>query len=229
MRRFEFMPGLWRSPLPLAREVIDFASQGGRTVVDLTQRPRQAVERACERAGIAYRKSPVDYHGHGLDAAVKTIVGAERPVLIHCFHGRDRTGMCVRRLRMRAGRVVLHRVGRNLNRAYRTCEALGVGKIALHQCNGRVSGQLYAAAGGVEVSEIESLPTGPSVLALETGAGDPLLRVEWETVDTIVIGGETAGLPRSLPVRYAHIEMPGRSSGLTVEAALAIALHAWRG
>lgn len=125
-------------------------------------------------------------------------------------------------------RVVLHRVGRNLNRAYRTCEAFGVEDMILHRCDGHVAGNLFKAAGRVRVSVASELPRGAGVLCLETGAGIPIRAVEWDRVHTIVVGGETSGLPRRQDAQWCCIAMVGNVSGLTVEAALAIALHEWR-
>lgn len=122
--------------------------------------------------------------------------------------------------------VVLHGVGRNLNRAYRTCEAFGVTSIRLHQCDGRLAGHLYRAAGRVALAPIDALPTGVGVLALETGYPTPLWAVPWESMRWLLIGGETCGLPRKLEAACkARIMTLGNVSGLTVEAALAIALY----
>lgn len=125
-------------------------------------------------------------------------------------------------------KVALYRVGRNLNRAYRTCEAFGVAELRLVQCTGTVRGRLFGAAGRVEVVSTDELPTEIGTLALETGAGVELAAVDWSAVTAVLLGGESSGLPRRLPVPYAHIPQRGRVSGLTVEAALAIALYEWR-
>lgn len=120
--------------------------------------------------------------------------------------------------------VWLYRVGRNLNRAYRTAEAFGCRKLVLVECNARLSGNLYQAAGRVEVATAESLPAR-DILALETWGEIPLHAAEKQT-RRILVGGETSGLPRRLPgIRTARIPMTGQVSGLTVEAALAIALY----
>lgn len=225
----EVVPGLWRSPLPKARDVAAWAAMGGRSVVDLTQRPRPTVERACARAGLSYIKHPMPYSGGDYTAATNVVLAAPRPALFHCYHGRDRTGVVARLVRMReAGRVVLVGVGRNLNRAYRTAEAYGIRQIGLVRCNATISGRLFAAAGRVDVQALDEIPTGTGVVALETGAGVSIDVLDWSEVDTVLIGGETSGLTRTLPVRYAHIPMAGSISGLTVEGALVAALEAWR-
>lgn len=128
------------------------------------------------------------------------------------------------------GSVWLYRVGRNLNRAVRTCEAFGVRRLVLVQCDGaRVEGRLYGAAGRVVVERAEALPArSDDLVALETW-GQPLGRVEWEGVRAMVIGGETTGLPRNGTSPVYRIPMAGAVSGLTVEGALAVGLYAWGG
>ena len=126
--------------------------------------------------------------------------------------------------------VLLYRVGRNLNRAYRTAEAFGVDKILLLECdNAFLQGNLFKAKKRVTIEKIDSWPSRQGLLALETFYETSIYRVCWPLIDTIAIGGETDGLPRSLDASYkAYIPMCGEVSGLTVEAALAIALYEWR-
>lgn len=122
--------------------------------------------------------------------------------------------------------VCLHKVGRNLNRAYRTCEAFDVRSLLLHDCDAKVSGNLYRAAGRVSVYPVAELPRGIGVLALETRYHTPIWDVPWRMVRCVLIGGETSGLPRGLGCEFkARIPMDGQISGLTVEAALAVALY----
>ncbi len=127
-------------------------------------------------------------------------------------------------------RILLYRVGRNLNRAYRTAEAFGVSEILLLESpQAYLSGNLFRAKGRVQLTPIETWPAPTGLLALETYYSLPLWDVKWSLVDTIVIGGETGGLPRRLIAEQkAKIPMWGEVSGLTVEAALAIALYEWR-
>ncbi len=126
--------------------------------------------------------------------------------------------------------VTLYRVGRNLNRAVRTCEAFGVRDLHLLECHhARLSGHLFGATGRVHIETIEDWPDGNHVCALETHYPMPIYDIPWHECEGILIGGETAGLPSAAPAQYhAHIPMVGRVSGLTVEAALAIALYEWR-
>lgn len=89
------VPHVYRSPLPLLRELRAFAELGGRTVVDLTQRKRENIERWCERLDLVYVKHPMPYDGGDAERAASVILAAPGPVLLHCFHGRDRTGRVV--------------------------------------------------------------------------------------------------------------------------------------
>lgn len=123
--------------------------------------------------------------------------------------------------------VYLYGVGRNLNRAYRTCEAFGVTQLHLIKCNSKLSGNLFKAAGYVNVS-VSGFPSSSGLLALETHYTTPLFEVDWSAIKNLIIGGETLGLPKTLSAEYqATIPMLGKISGLTVEASLAIALYEW--
>lgn len=125
--------------------------------------------------------------------------------------------------------VLLYRVSRNLNRAYRTCEAFGVSRLFLLECAGDVRGNLFKSKDEIVMESVRGWPGERGLLALETFFLSPIHRVDWSRVDTIVIGGETSGLPRTIKAEQAAtIPMYGKISGLTVEASLAIALYEWR-
>lgn len=121
--------------------------------------------------------------------------------------------------------VCLHGVGRNLNRAYRTCAAFGVRRMDLHDCTGRVLGSLFGHLGEVQVESVAALPMGRHVLALDMHSKRPLGHVEWPEITTLLVGGETVGLPRGV-LHECHTACIAASC-LTVEAALAIALYTW--
>ncbi|RMG91166.1 MAG: hypothetical protein D6706_18480 [Chloroflexi bacterium] len=127
-------------------------------------------------------------------------------------------------------KVLLYRVGRNLNRAYRTAEAFGITEILLLESPAAyLKGNLFQARGRVDLTPIEAWPAAEGLLALETRYCRPLWEVDWARVQIIAIGGETSGLPRKIEAEQkAVIPMQGKISGLTVEAALAIALYEWR-
>jgi hypothetical protein len=216
---------LWVSGLPKAR---DIAQARPATVIDVTRRHRPVVERACLKHGVVYVKCPVSYaclHSE-IDAAVQAVLTAAPPVLVHCFHGRDRSPMVCRIAIMRcAGAVYLHGVGRNLSRAYRACAAAGIPALHLHQCTGKVDRALYSDAGRVDVQPVDSLPEpSDDTIWLETWGKRDFQSVNWLRVRRIVIGGETAGLPRG---REAYRIPQANTLGYTVEAALTLALHEW--
>lgn len=87
-----FAADFWRSPLPRLKDLREFASAGGRTVVDLTQRERPQQVRWCASLDLAYVKLPTPYEGFDAQVIAFRIATLPRPVLVHCFHGRDRTG-----------------------------------------------------------------------------------------------------------------------------------------
>lgn len=127
--------------------------------------------------------------------------------------------------------VLLYRVGRNLNRVYRTCEAFGVYHLWLLECSqAYLSGNLFAAKDRVQMKYVTTWQESKTALALETWGDISLSEFErWNEIATIVLGSETDGLPRAVPAQYvARIPQVGKVSGLTVEAALAIALYEWR-
>jgi tRNA(Leu) C34 or U34 (ribose-2'-O)-methylase TrmL len=121
--------------------------------------------------------------------------------------------------------VYLYKVGRNLNRAYRTCEAFGISNLYLIDCDAEISGNLFKSKGKVIV-EKSDIPPQNNLLALETYHKLPIFDVKLIKVNAIIIGGETLGLPKNIKSEYsATIPMYGQISGLTVEATLAIALY----
>lgn len=95
------------------------------------------------------------------------------------------------------------------------------------ECDAKLSGNLFKAEGNVEVIAAE-MPIADGLLAIETYYTEPLGAVDWGKVDALIVGGETSGLPRKIAADHkATIPMVGSISGLTVEAALAIALYEW--
>ena len=82
----------WRSPLPRKKDLVFFRSSGGSTVVDLTQRERPQVARWCAELGLKYKKLPTPYEGFDPREIAARVAEFPGQVLIHCFHGRDRTG-----------------------------------------------------------------------------------------------------------------------------------------
>lgn len=124
--------------------------------------------------------------------------------------------------------VLLYRVGRNLNRAYRTAEAFGVERLLLLECSGKIEGALFGAEGWVTVEIIDRWPCAAGLLAVETNYRTPIWDVNWSSVHTVVVGGESVTLPRAVAEQHARIPMYGHIGCLTTEAALAIALYEWR-
>jgi len=121
--------------------------------------------------------------------------------------------------------VILVEVGRNLNRAVRTCYSFGVQNIYCLRCTGEVKGNLYSASGQVAIRTLDSLDQfdPEEVLALEVTPTLPSLQsVPVDGIRFVAIGGESTTL-RGFP-RMARIHTQN-SLCLTTEAALAIALY----
>lgn len=128
---------------------------------------------------------------------------------------------------MKKLKVYLHGVGQNLNMAYRTCEFFGVKEIFLHECKGKLKGNLFKAKDKIKLKETKNMPVGSNVLYLETNGRKEINEVDFSEIDTFCIGGETNDF---LNKKFKHIEKAkinglGDVSGLTVTAALAIVLN----
>lgn len=105
-RRFaEVAPGrLFRSSQPRGDQWKDVAQHGVRTVVNLrpaAESPEDFADsrRGCRENGLIFVNIPVD-HRPPTDAKVEEFLAlcadpARRPILVHCEHGRKRTGLFV--------------------------------------------------------------------------------------------------------------------------------------
>lgn len=130
-------------------------------------------------------------------------------------------------------RVILYNVGRNLNRAYRTCYSFGVGEMIMvgksddRSIDWELKGNLFEAKDRVKVTRLDDLPDLSRAVAMENYYDTPLWEVNWSLVDTILIGGETTGLPRNDAIYKVKIPTTNQFC-LTVEAALAIGLYEWQ-
>lgn len=130
-------------------------------------------------------------------------------------------------------KVVLYNVGRNLNRAYRTCFSFGVSEMILvgksddRTIEWELKGNLFEAKNRVKIYRVDEMPDISKAVALENYYSFPLSRVDWYQVDTILIGGESSGLPKKISPLYKATIPTIEKFCLTVEAALAIGLYAW--
>jgi len=131
-------------------------------------------------------------------------------------------------------RVILYNVGRNLNRAYRTCFSFGVDELVMvgnsadRSIKWKLKGNLYAAKDQVEVLPVDELPDLSRTVALENYYELPIEDINWGLVDSILIGSESKGLPRKINPLYKATIPTINQFCLTVEAALAIGLNEWR-
>ncbi len=121
--------------------------------------------------------------------------------------------------------VLLVGVGRNLNRAIRTCYSFGVECIYLLDCDeAKIKGNLYSAKERVPIIKVDSIENLGNVVAFEVDGNAPIS--ELKTADCIAIGGESTTLSKVM--FKTRIGIPTKNKlCLTTEAALAIALYAY--
>lgn len=120
--------------------------------------------------------------------------------------------------------VTLYRVGRNLNRAYRTCFSFGISAVELVECTGTLQGNLYSATGRIDAREADWPQDLSRTVIAETDGDVPVQDLDWARVDRLVVGGESVHLPAVRCMARVRIDTPA-SLCLTTEAALAVLLH----
>lgn len=129
--------------------------------------------------------------------------------------------------------VVLYNCGQNLNRAYRTCFCFGIKTLYLVNTNNHfieweLKGNLFSAKDKVAVIKSDALPRlGDNVVAFENYYKQPLFDFDWNGIDTILIGGESMGLPK-LKIKNKVTIPTINSLCLTIEASLAIILYDYK-
>src|SRR5688572_11326061 len=87
-------PDLWRGALPSPEAFKALAHMGVRTVIDLQERDQSAYV----PAGVLYKPMRIsEWRAHRVDTAavLRAIAECPKPVFIHCYRGRDRTGLAV--------------------------------------------------------------------------------------------------------------------------------------
>lgn len=97
-------PGVLRGAQPEAEGFATLRKMGIRTVINL--RTSENEKSAVEAAGMRSIEVPMEMSRDGLKEKVDRVVSlmtdpANRPVFVHCRHGRDRTGIVVAAYRMR--------------------------------------------------------------------------------------------------------------------------------
>lgn len=121
--------------------------------------------------------------------------------------------------------VILYRLGnpKNFNRIYRLCYSFGVRTIYLYETPLMSPGQVFSAAGKVQVVPITSIDEVPGkVVALETTG--KTIAMELTHADAIMIGGENVSISRKLCQDRVRIETENGLC-LTADQALAIGLY----
>lgn len=90
-------PNLYRSALPNQSQIFYLAKHYGiNTVIDLTERDRDLVAKACLKAKINYVKIPMvdsEINVLAVNQVLKEVQNINYFALIHCWAGRHRTGL----------------------------------------------------------------------------------------------------------------------------------------
>lgn len=123
--------------------------------------------------------------------------------------------------------IILYKVGRNLNRAFRTCYSFGIYNIYLIDCNLSKIGNLFSAKDKIKMTilnNINDIDLNKTV-ALENYYSISIQEINWKGIDNILIGGETKGLPRKINPKIKACIKTENIFCLTVEASLAIILY----
>lgn len=127
--------------------------------------------------------------------------------------------------------VVLYKVNRNLNRSIRTCYSFGIKDLFLVDCGNLDYGNLFAAKSQVKLHRIKLLPDF-GYCALENFYSASIYDINWDSIEAILIGGESDSLKKKELKNLRHqpvmAKIPTKNDlCLTVEASLAIALSEW--
>lgn len=101
-RFIEVSPGIFRSAQPEGDAYYTLKNIGVKTLVNLSDDPfgQESDQAAAEEYGFAYIEVPLSGFWAPTDQDVDSVlealhVPANYPVLLHCQHGRDRTGLLV--------------------------------------------------------------------------------------------------------------------------------------
>jgi hypothetical protein len=235
--RIDVIPRVYRSRLPRAKDVAAFAAEGGKSVVDLTQRPRPRVERACVRHGVEYHKHPLPHEGGDIASAAAFVLACARPVLFHCFHGRDRTGAVAVEIKRQtrpvaAVALINEKNDRTFTRVYRLAAFFAVPRLFAVDCPAQMRGNVYSARGQVEIvrcsiSEYSELARGARFVVCDPFRGESTLRASAGL--TVLCNCNRRGTPDwILSAAHATFHVPalGASPELCTDQAVAIALYA---
>lgn len=92
---------IWRSGRPTEASLQDLWNRGVRTIIDLENDPAviQSEMAIAKKMGFAFYSYPTDSFWAPDDAKMNEIINILRttkvPVLVHCYHGEDRTGLVI--------------------------------------------------------------------------------------------------------------------------------------
>lgn len=92
---------LWRSGRPTEQILQDLYAKGVRIIINLEDNEQQApIEAAwAKKIGFTYYAFPLNSYMQPDDQTIDQILGilkaAQAPLLVHCYHGEDRTGLVI--------------------------------------------------------------------------------------------------------------------------------------
>ena len=94
-------PMIWRSGRPTEAMIQDLYDRGVRTIIDLEDNAEavQFETALSKKLGMEFHSYPTDSFFAPDDAKVNEILAlmkdAKAPILVHCYHGEDRTGLVI--------------------------------------------------------------------------------------------------------------------------------------
>ena len=95
--------GLYRGGQPSYEGIQQLKTRGVRTVIDLRDDRNPAERMWVEEAGMAYVNVPTNasrVEPAKIERFLREVDVAQRPIFVHCYHGRDRTGLEIAVYRM---------------------------------------------------------------------------------------------------------------------------------
>lgn len=91
--------------------------------------------------------------------------------------------------------IVLYKANRNLNRAIRTCYSYGIKDLFCVDCEALSKGNLFSSEGQVKTHNVKILPDF-KYCALENFYSTSIYNVNWDSIEAILIGGESDSLKK---------------------------------
>lgn len=123
--------------------------------------------------------------------------------------------------------VILYRLNQNsnLNRVYRVCYIFGIQRLYLCDCAADKIGNVFSAAGKVEIIRIKSIDDiSGNIVAFEKNGDININEIKDLDCDYLLFGGENETITRKICEKRIRIDTPNRLC-LTADEALSIGLY----